>query len=324
MRANERASALMLGCAAALFWVLSPGARQPQGQTRFYVTAAGSSLVEDGLASPAPTGAAAADFKEVPAPGVRLIPTAARSTNVPWIDSNGWRYQRGLRKAHYSTLPAGSAALAAAEAFAFDAEAILNPDPADIEELRSMLRFLKAQERPALPALANIGVVDDPSPLMGELLNMLTRRNLLYRVVPSPDPSFDLTVRLRTADFPEEAALNPHEFAARVRSKLGDEKRLLRLYGTSTVIARLTAGEGRARLVLLQYSRGRRQQPTATANPQSLQVRLLGSYTPASFAAQGAPPGASLSDLRHPSSATEFWVPDFRTCAIIDLNGPKN
>jgi len=51
-------------------------------------------------------------------------------------------------------------------------------------------------------------------------------------------------------------------------------------------------------------------------------VRLLGSYTPAAFAAQGAQPGAALSDLRHPSGATEFWVPDFRTLAIIDLDGP--
>lgn len=321
MRANRRTSAWMLGWAVALSWVLAPGAQQPQGHTRFYVTGAGSSLVEKGLAKAAPAGAAAAGFQELPAPGVRLVPTAARATNVPWIDSNGWRYQRGLRRANYSTLPAGSAALAAAEAFAFNAEAILNADPADIDELRDMLRMLKAHDGPALPALANIGVVDDPSPLMGEVLNMLTRRNLLYRVVHSPDPSLDLTVRLGTGDFPTEAAVNPHEFAARVRNKLGDEKRLVRLYGTSTVIARLTAGGGRARLVLLQYSRGRRQPST---NAQALQVRLLGNYTPAAFAAHGAQPGAALSDLRHPPGATEFWVPDFRTCAIIDLDGPKN
>jgi len=321
MNTRKRASAWMLGLAVALSWVLSPGAQQTPGRTRFYVTGTASSLVEEGLAKAAPTGEAAAAFQELPAPGVRLVPTAARSTNVPWIDSNGWRYQRGIRKAHYSTLPAGSAALAAAEAFAFDAEAILNPDPADVEELGNMLRFLKAHDRPGLPALANIGVVEDPSPLMGEVLNMLTRRNLLYRVVPAPDPSLDLTVRLGTSDFPAEAAVNPHEFAARVRSRLGDDKRLIRLYGTSTVIARLTAGEGRARLFLLQYSRGRRRQPAT--NPQALQVRLLGSYTPAAFAAQGAQSGAALSDLRHPSGATEFWVPDFRTLAIIDLDGPR-
>lgn len=316
MRTNQRALSWMLGCAAALCSLLSPAAQQPDNKTRFFVTDPDSPLVAEGLAKPAPTDAAAAGFQELPAPGVRFVPTVARATNVPWIDSNGWRYQRGLRKAHYSTLPAGSAVLAAAEAFAFDGEAILNPDPADIEELRDMLRFLKAHDRPSLPALANIGVVEDPSPLMGEVLNMLTRRNLLYRVVPSPDPSLDLTVRLGSSEFPTEAAVNPHEFAARVRSKLGDEKRLVRLYGTSTVIARLTAGGGRARLFLLQYSRPRRQ---TGPNPQAWRVRLLGNYTPAVFAAYGAQPDAALTDLRHPPGATEFWVPDFQTCAIIDL-----
>ena len=37
-------------------------------------------------------------------------------------------------------------------------------------------------------AMANIGIVDDGSPAMEEVLNMLTRRNLLYRVVTAPDP----------------------------------------------------------------------------------------------------------------------------------------
>jgi hypothetical protein len=316
------APAWILACAATLAWTLAAVATAPQSQksqTRFFVTGTASSLVEEGLARAAPTGADAGEFEEVPAPGVRLVPTTARATNVPWIDSNGWRYQRGLRKANYATLPAGSAALAAAEAFAYDAEAILNPDPADLEDLRRMLRFLKAQERPALPALHNIAVVDDPSPLMGEVLNMLTRRNLLYRVVQAPDPSGDLTVRLGSSDFPEDAAANPHEFAARVRAKLGDENRLVRLYGTSTVIARLTGDAGRARLFLIQYSRGRRQ--PAAANPQALQVRLLGGYQPAGFAASRSPgSGAGLSDLRHPDGATEFWVPEFGTCAIIDLH----
>lgn len=316
MRTNRRLSAWIVTCAAALVCVLALRAQEPPRNSRFYVTSAASSLVTEGLALGAPTGAEAADFQEVPAPGVRFVPTVARATNVPWIDSNGWRYQRGLRKANYATLPAGSAALAAAEAFAFNVDAILNPDPADIEELRDMLRFLKAQDRPPLPASANIAVVDGPSPLMGEVLNMLTRRNLLYRVVPAPDPTLDLTVELGTSDFPAEAAANPHEFAARVRTKLGDDKRLVRLYGTSTVIARLTADGGRARLYLLQYSRGRRQR---TGNPQGLQVRLLGGYKPR-IAVHGAGPGATVTDLRYPDGATEFWVPDFAVCAIIDLD----
>ena len=139
---------------------------------------------------PGPRGGAPADaaaFQEVPSPGVRFLPNVARATNVPWIDSNGWRFARGMRKAHYAKVPAGSAPLAAAEAFVFNVEAIIDPDPKDVDELGKMLRFLKASEQAPLPDLVNIGVVDNKSPQMGEVLNLLTRRNLLYKVVPAPD-----------------------------------------------------------------------------------------------------------------------------------------
>jgi hypothetical protein len=59
------------------------------------------------------------------------------------VDSNLWRFQRGLKKANYAKLPAGSAPLAAAEAFAFRADAIPNPDSAGIAELGKVLAFLK-------------------------------------------------------------------------------------------------------------------------------------------------------------------------------------
>jgi hypothetical protein len=61
----------------------------------------------------------------------------------------------------------------------------------------ALLRFMLR-----LPPMANIGVVDDRSPRMGEILNLLTRSNLLYRVVPAPDSRLDLTLQLGTTDFP--------------------------------------------------------------------------------------------------------------------------
>ncbi len=77
----------------------------------------------------------------------------AQATTAPWIDSNAWRFQRGLRKVNYAKLAAGGSPLAAAEAFTFGVEAILNPDPADVEELGRMLQFLKdARARPAVAA----------------------------------------------------------------------------------------------------------------------------------------------------------------------------
>jgi hypothetical protein len=285
-----------------------------------HVTSTASSLVDQGLAAAAPTGAEAAAFQQVPSPGIRVLPNVARATNLPWIDSNGWRFQRGIRKANYATLPAGSAPLAAAEAFTFNVDAILNPDPADVEELGKMLRFLKILDQPRLPVLANIGVVDDHSPAMSEVLNLLTRRNLLYRVVSAPDRTLDLTVQLGTPDFPAGAAANPNEFAARVRALLGDDKRLVRLYGTSTVIAHLTGDGKHARLYLLGYG-GSRRQPSE--GQQAVRVRVLGRYQPAGLAAYGAAPAATLTDLRNPGDSTEFWVPDFNICAIVDLNALK-
>ena len=310
---------LLAGAAVATHGVLALTAEQPAAPGKLYLTAAASSLVEQGLAAAAPAGPDAASYREIPSPGVRYLPNVARATNIPWIDSNGWRFARGMRKVSYAKVPAGSASLAAAEAFVFNVDAIINPDPKDLEDLGKMLRFLKANEQAPLPDLVNIGVVDSPSPLLDEVLNLLTRRNLLYKVVPAPDRTLDLNVQLGTPDFPVEAAANPYEFAARVRAKLGDDKRLVRLYGTSTVIARLTGDKSRARLYLLSFS-SRRQQD---AGAQAIRVRVQGRYQPAKFAAYGASPEAKVTDVRHPGTTTEFWVPDFSTCAIIDLEGMK-
>ena len=89
----------------------------------------------------------------------------------------------------------------------------------------------------------------------------------------------------------------------------------MRLYGTSTVIARLTGDAERARLFLLSFG-SRRQQ---SAGPQAIRVRVVGRYRPAGFSPYGVSDEAKLGDLRNPGNTTEFWVPDFTTCAVIDL-----
>jgi hypothetical protein len=231
---------------------------------------------------------------------------------APWIESNGWRFQRGLERANYAKLPAGAAPLAAAEAFAFGVDAVLNPDPADVKELGNVLGFLKRQTQPPWPALANIGVIDDGSPEMGEVLNMLTRRNLLYRVVTRPDRKLDFILKLRTQDFPNSAAANPSDLAARVRDKLGDDKRLVRVYGTNSAIARLTGDGKHLRLFLLSYSRNRIQ--------QGVRVRLLGRFRPVNTAAySGAAPEPKLLDVETPDTSTEFTLSMFDTIAIVEL-----
>ncbi len=322
MTGMTRRAGLQLAFVAAMTCgLLANRGSAPAGRAGVFVTPVASTLVDQGLAAPSPEGAAAAAFEPVPKPGVRFVENVAQATTAPWIDSNAWRFQRGVRKASYSMLPAGSAALAAAEAFTFGVEAILNPEPADVAELGRMLQFLQSRDEAPLPALANIGVVDDGSPLMGEILNLLTRRNLLYRVVRAPEPALDLTVQLGTADFPPDAAANPSEFAARVRAKLGDDRRLVRLYGTSTVIAHLTGQAGAARLYLLAYGGSNRRQPGG--NQQGLRVRVLGRYRPAGFAAYGVGAGQTLTDVENPGNTTEFSVPPFMTTAIVDLEALK-
>jgi hypothetical protein len=153
---------------------------------------------------------------------------------------------------------------------------------------------------------------------MDELLNMLTRRNLLYRVVSRPDPKLDLTVQLGTGDFPRESAQNPSDFAARVREKLGDDKRLVRLYGTGTAIAHLTGDANRARLYLLSYSGPGRGSRGAGAQ-QSIRVRVRGTYRRPKLAGYGAAGDARLEDVENPEGATEFSVPPFQIVAVIDL-----
>ena len=312
----------LVGCpsALALCAIVLPAA-PPNG--KLYVTAAGAALVEQGVAAAAPTGAAAAPFERVPAPSVRMRSNEAQATTAPWIEANTWRFQRGLKKANYDKLPAGSAVPAAAEAFAFNAEAILNPDPADIPELAKFLAFLNSQQPDSLPAMVNIGVVDDKSPEMDEVLNMLTRRNLLYRVVSAPDRKLDLNVQLGSKDFPRDWAQDPSDFAARVRAKLGDDRRLVRLYGSSTVIAHLTGDGKRARLYLLSYSRGGGRGQGGGGGNQSIRVRVLGRYQPVKFAGYGSAAGAALADIENPGNTTEFSIPVFNTLAIIELEAKK-
>src|SRR5204863_5212029 len=110
---------------------------------------------------------------------------------------------------------------------AFGTDAVLNVDGTDVQELGNLLRFLKAHAAAPMPGLANIGLIDDGSPVLGEVMNMLTRRNLLYRIVKAPERDLAVTVQLGSKDFPKESAADPNDFAARLRDKVGDDNRFV-------------------------------------------------------------------------------------------------
>lgn len=248
-------------------------------------------------------------FLKVPKPGVRYELGRAGPTQVPWVDSNGWRFERGLRQADYADLPTGAAPLAAAEAYMYDADALLHPQADDVDSLGAMLRFLGKLPQRQAPVRANIGVVDDGTPLVGEVLNLLTRRNLLYHVVQPPQGHEDLTVRLGSPDFPRDEAKNPYQFADHVRAKLTDDKRLVRIYNTTATIVRLTGDDQQVRLHLLNYT---------TMPVKDVRIRLLGRYGQSPLMLSNGGPG-TMVDYYLDKEATEFTIPSLARYAVIDM-----
>ncbi|HZS10178.1 MAG TPA: hypothetical protein VFD58_35450 [Blastocatellia bacterium] len=237
----------------------------------------------------------------------------ASATRRPWIDSNGWRFVRDPSGKFYYDLPPGRAALAAAEAFAYGADAVLKIDPADLEAASRMFAFLRELPNDPLPPVADMAVVDDGSPLTGEVMNLLTRRNLLFQVVTAPSPKFRLNIRLGTKEYPKADAADPSAFAQKIRRQLTDENRSLRVYGTELVICRLAGDGSRVRLHLLNYG-GR--------DIDSLRVRLSGSFARGEAFAAGYDSRA-LEDFVVADGATEFSIPRMGVYAMVELRRAK-
>jgi hypothetical protein len=246
----------------------------------------------------------AARFVKVPVPGVRYQMDVASATTVPWIDANGWRFQRKNGGPYYYDAPAGKALLAAAEAYANGVEAVIHADAKDLPAFASLLAFLRGIDGETLPALANFAVIDNGTAQIGEVMNLLARRNLLFQVVRKPDPKYDMNVQIG----PESPA-NPSQFAALIRQQLTDEKRLLRIFGGDVVLARLNGDDTHLRVHLINYS-GRKV--------EGLRVRVRGVYPHNTLVAFGSEK-AALADYSAADGATEFTVPYLDVYAVVDL-----
>lgn len=251
----------------------------------------------------------ASRFVKLPPPGVQHRMNIAAATSIPWVDSNAWRLARDGRHSYYYDVPWRRSALAAAEAYVYGADAVVHPDPHDLSAFGQMLAFLKSIDQPAMPVMANIAIIDDGSDETGEVLNLLSRRNLLYRIVSTPDPKCDLNVQIGTKEFPKEEALDPAAFATLVRQKLTDEKRLLRIFGSEVVLGRLNGDGGRLRVHLLNYGGGK---------VDGLRVRVLGTYQHGTLAAFGVK-NPALTDYELADGGTEFTIPEMSVYAVVDL-----
>jgi hypothetical protein len=250
---------------------------------------------------------------KVQAPGLRSRAEVASASVRPWIFANGWRFLRKPDGRYWGDVPAGKAALAAAEAFAYGADAVLAIDLADLESFGKMRAFLSSVPDSSLPSFADVAVVDDGSPPVGEILNLMARRNLLWRAVPKEAPDVVLNVRIGSKEFPRKDAQNPEAFALSVRRRLTDEKRSLRLFGSEVVLAHLVRDAGHARLHLVNYG-GRMI--------DGLRVRLLGSWVPGEATAFGQG-RVTVEDLLSAEGATEFSLGLIGPYAIVDLTAAK-
>lgn len=255
------------------------------------------------------TDAEMSSRQPLPAPGVTARAGLASPTRSPWIVASGWQIMRDPGAKYVYRVPAGKGALAAAEAFAYGADAVLSIDPADLATVGAMMAFCERLPAAELPPIADFAVVDDGSPVTGEVMNLLVRRNLLFQVVRAPASRFRVNIRIGSAEYPREEAADPSAFAQKVRNQVTDEQRSLRLYGSEVVIARLTGDAAHVRLHLLNYG-GR--------DIEGLRIRVRGRYASGEAYVAGLP-RTPLADYVAADDAVEFSIPRLATYAVIDL-----
>ena len=305
---------LVLAALPALFWDGAPDtapALREAGIQQILVPAARLASWK-GVPDITAEGADPQSAVKVIPPTVNYRMNEASATNAPWIVANGWRFIRRPDGRFYYDVTGRQAALAAAEAFCYDANAIIRTDASGLKPLGGMLAFLRTITGEPLPPVADIGYIDDGSGASGEVMNLMVRNNLLFQLVAAPDRRLKLNVKLGTKEYPLEHAKNPGTVAHEVRANLTDEKRSVRIYGSQVVVARLTASGDRVRLHLLNYAGANRK-------VDAIRVRVLGQYAQHHlWLADGA--GVELLDYSVESGATEFTLPELKTYAVVDLS----
>jgi hypothetical protein len=308
---------LWLASLPCLYWtqgVETAPALKTAGITRVCVPPAQvAAWKETGLSVKAMSDAELEQRETVSVPGIRARADRASPTRSPWVNTNGWRFLRQPAGEYTYEVPAGKGPLAAAEAYVYGVDAVLKIDPSDLENVGRMLSSLAERPAVTLPDVADIAVVDDGSAAMGEVLNLLVRRNLLFKAVREPDPKLPVTVVLGSAEFPAVEAADPSAFALKVRRRLTDERRTLRVFGSEVVIGRLTSDGTRTRLHLLNYG-GR--------DLDGIRVRLRGTWPEgaAFVAGQGR---VELQERGIVDGGTEFTVPRLGVYGAVDLPADK-
>lgn len=287
----------------------------------------------------------------------------ASATGEPWIDSNGWLilYHRTVTgrpvllsydPPKSARLRPGSVELGVAEAAVFGGHFAIKLDerfrqglaaaqPRAVAEWKRVARQLEFGETPLFrgsPA-GNIAVVvaapggaalkNAELESVGEVMNLLARRNLPFVVIPRKDASpaalenYAMVVAvgqppLQVKAAPEGGAaknapivverkevLDPSAFAAEVRKLLG-ERRLYHLTNSETIISYpLRLEDGRLALHLLNY---------AIDPVRDVRLRMAGKFSRVQLL---APERDAPLDL--PLQGGEFAIPELRISAVVLL-----
>jgi len=255
------------------------------------------------------TGAAPPDAGALEPPGVNYRTEVAGATAAPWVNANGWQYVRTPDRA-FTCNPSGPALpLAMAEAFAWHGNVWFQVSEADRPAFDRTLEFLHSLPAFLGPPRAQIAVGEDGSAETGEVLKLLIRRNLMAVPDTGRARTPELTVKLGTPQYPAESAQNPAAFAARVRAQLGDDHRLLRIYGTDVVLGHLEGDPRHTRLHLLNYS---------NRDVHGPRIRVLGLFRDVSLKALDQP-GLAPQDIGWVDGGTEFTIPVLSRYAVVDL-----
>ncbi|MBL8212718.1 MAG: hypothetical protein JNK87_18540 [Bryobacterales bacterium] len=246
-------------------------------------------------------GGDATGYEKVPAPGVRYRMNMATATSAPWIDSNLWRYRRkpdGKYLCDVKGKPA--AALAMAEGFVTGINLTLDTTPDQKAEYDKMAAFLKALPGGPRQPWTNFSISDDGTFEAGEVMNLLSRRNLLYRIVPAAK-----------ADFKLEKPANPYEYVLNLRDKFGDDKRVFRLFGSELTVAEVAREGRKVRIHLINYG----SRPVDT-----MRLRVRGNFAEAAAKAYiYGSDDAKLSEWQRDGAFTEFTLTALPLYGVIDL-----
>src|SRR5436305_49231 len=117
-----------------------------------------------------------AGIEHIAVTGVDYKAGVAGATAAPWINSNLWPMIRERERTFLYDVPAPALPLALAEAYAGGARTFFRVKPASLEQFAEPYRLLEELDGPPLADLTNFDLVDDRSPEMDEIMNLLVRR----------------------------------------------------------------------------------------------------------------------------------------------------